>query len=85
MLPFLTFWHSVKGCCSFQHYFTAGNADIHTFLEFCLLAFCTILVQSLWLLSHLTVVETMASSERGMDLAAMTIINSRKKIGQAKD
>ena len=36
-----------------------------------------------WLLSHITIIEKMASSERGMNPVAMTIINPWKKIDLA--
>ena len=39
----------------------------------------TIFFPSHWLLSHITIVETTDSSERGMNLVAMTIINPRKE------
>ena len=39
----------------------------------------TIFFSSHWLRSHITIVETTDSDERGMNPVAMTIINSRKK------
>ena len=45
----------------------------------------TIFFPSHWLLSHMTVVNTMVSGDRGMYSVAMTIINPRKEIGQVRD
>ena len=42
-------------------------------------SFYTVLFESHWLLSHITFVETMDSSKRGMNPVAMTIINPRKE------
>ena len=41
--------------------------------------FRTIFFPSHWLPSHITIVETMDSNERGMNPVAMTIINPRKE------
>ena len=38
-----------------------------------------LITTSHWLLSHITIVETVDSGERGMDPVAMTIINPRKE------
>ena len=54
----------------FLHYFSniaADNALIHAFLEFFLLVLLTIFFTSHWLLSHITIIETMDSSKRGMN------------------
>ena len=40
----------------------------------------TLPLQSCWLLSHVMIVETMGSVERGMNLVTMTIISPRKLI-----
>ena len=37
----------------------------------------TMIFLSHWLLSHVTIIETMDTSERGMNAVAMTIINPR--------
>ena len=37
------------------------------------------------MLSHITIVETMESSESGMNPFAMTVINHQKNIGRAGD
>ena len=53
----------------------AANAPIHIFLEFFLPVLCTILFQSHWLLSYITIVETMDSGEGGTNPVALTITN----------
>ena len=66
----------------FQQYFSyimVASAPIHDFLEFFQPVLYTIFFPSYWLLSQLTIVERMDSSERGMNLVAMTIINLRKE------
>ena len=40
---------------------------------------------SKWLLPHITIIETIVCGERGMNLVAMTIINTYKEIGRADD
>ena len=44
-----------------------------------LLVLRTIFCLGHWMLSHVTIVETMDSGERGMNPVAMTIINPRKE------
>ena len=56
-----------------------GIAPIHAFLEFFLPVLCTILFPSSWLLSHINIVETMDSGERGMNPVTMTIIIPQKE------
>ena len=56
-----------------------ASAPIQTFLEFFKPVLRTIFFQSHWLLSHITIVPTMDSSERGMNPVEMTIINPRKE------
>ena len=66
----------------FQQYFSfiaAASALIHAFLEFFQPVLNTIIFPSHWLLSHVTIVETTDSGERGMNPVAMTIINPRKE------
>ena len=63
---------------SFQQYFNymaAESAPIHSFLKFFLPLLRTIFFPSHCLLSHITIVETTDSGERGMNPVAMTIIN----------
>ena len=63
--------------CCFEHrfiYILAATAPIHAFLK----VLSTIFFPSHWMLSHITIVETMDSSERGMNPTAMTIINPWK-------
>ena len=55
-----------------------ASAPSHTFLQFFEPVLRTIFFPSHWLLSHKTIVKTMASSERGMYPVAMTIINPNK-------
>ena len=45
---------------------------------------CTIFFPSRWLLSHITISETMDIGERGMNPVAITIINFRKEYGPRK-
>ena len=75
-------------CCSmvsntvFQQYFSyivAFSAPIHTFLEFFQQVLRTIFFPSHCLLSHITIVDTMDSSEREMNPVAMAIINLQKE------
>ena len=49
-----------------------AGAPVHAFLDFLNAVLSTIYFPSAWLLSH--IVETMDSSERGMNPVAMTII-----------
>ena len=56
----------------------AASAPAYAFLKF-LPAFHSILFPSHWLLSHIIVAETMDSDKRGMNTAAMTLINPRKE------
>ena len=58
---------------------TAASAPIHAFLEFFLPVLRTMFLASRWLLSHITIVETTESGERGMNPVTMTIINPRKE------
>ena len=50
-----------------------------------LLVLSTIFYSSYWLLSHITVVETMDSAEREINPLLMTFINRRKKNRRAGD
>ena len=64
----------------FQQYFSyimVDSAPIHAFLEVPELR--TIFFPSLWLLSHITSVETQESGDRGMNPVAITIINNWKE------
>ena len=56
----------------------SASAPIHAFLEFFEAVLHTIFFPSHLLLSHITIVKTTDSSERGMNSVAMTIINPRK-------
>ena len=50
----------------------AASALIQAFLGFFLPVLCTIFFPGHWLLSHVTIVETMDSNERGINPVAMT-------------
>ena len=66
----------------FQHYFSyimAASAPIHAFLEFFRPVLCTTFFPHHWLLSHITIAETMNIIERGVDPVAMIIINPQKE------
>ena len=56
-----------------------ASAPIRAFLEFLLPVSCTVFLSSHWLLSHITIVETMDSGERRKNHVTMTIINPRKE------
>ena len=56
-----------------------ASASIQAFLEFLQPVLCTVFFQSHWLLSHITIVKTKDSGEKGMDPVPMTIINPRKE------
>ena len=61
----------------FQHYISyiaVASAPIHTFLEFFLLVLHAIFFASQSLLSHITIIETMDSRERGMNLVAIFLV-----------
>ena len=58
----------------------SASAPIHAFLELPLPVLCTILFPNKWLLSHITIIKTMDSSERGMNPVEMIIINPQKKL-----
>ena len=65
----------------FQQYFSyipAASAPVHAFLEFFLPVLSTIFSPSHWLLSHITIVQTMDSSEREMTPVTMTNIKPQK-------
>ena len=55
-----------------------ASGPISVFLEYILPVFCKISFLRYWLLSHITIVETMDSGEREMNLVTMTIINQKK-------
>ena len=57
----------------------AASAAIHACLEFLQPVLHTIFFPSHWLLSHITIVETTDSSERGTNPVTMTIIDPRKE------
>ena len=66
----------------FEHHFsyiTAASAPIHAFQEFLLLVLRKIFFPSHWLLSHLTIAETVVGGEKGMNHVEMTIINPWKE------
>ena len=66
----------------FQLYFSyiaVASSPIQTFLKFFNQLLCTIFFPSHWLFSHITIVETTDSGERGRNPVAMTIINPRKE------
>ena len=67
--------------CSFQRLISiaVASAVVHAIPVFFLPILRTKFFQSHWLLSSITVVETMDSSERGMDPVAMIIINPQKE------
>ena len=68
--------------CHFQQYFSyivVVNAPIHAFLVLFYPTLWTTFFPNYWLLSDVTPVETMDSSERGMNPVSMTIVNPRKE------
>ena len=56
-----------------------ASAPIHAYLEFFYPVLPTILFPRHWLLSHITIVETTDSGEKGMNPVAMTIIIPQKE------
>ena len=66
-------------------YIAAASAPIHALLELFQPVLRTIFFPSHWLLSHITIVETTDSGERGMNPVAMTIINPQKKYWSSRD
>ena len=65
-------------------YITAASVPIHTFLQFFNPVLRTILLPSHLLISHITIVEAMDSSERGMNPVAMAINSPRKEYWQSQ-
>ena len=66
----------------FQHYFNyiaMINEPIHAFLEFFILALRTIFFPSHRLLSHINIIKTTDSIERGRNPVAMAIISPKKE------
>ena len=61
-----------------------ATAPIHAFLKLFEPVLHTMFFTSHWLLSHITIVKIMNSSERGMNVVAINIIKSVKKTGQAR-
>ena len=61
-------------------YITSTSSPINAFQEFFLTVLRTIFFLSHWLLSHMTIVETIDCDEKGMHPVAMNIINPRRKI-----
>ena len=60
-------------------YIAVTNAAIYTCLKFFLPVLPTIFLLSHWQLSHITIIETMGSSEKGMNPLTLTIINPWKE------
>ena len=56
-------------------YMPTANGHFHAFLEFFLSVVCKILFSNQWLLSQIFIVETIDSSERGLNPVAMTIFD----------
>ena len=63
----------------------AASSPIHAFLEFFSPVLRTIFFPSHWLLSHLNIVETTDSSERGMNPVAVTISNPPKEYWPSRE
>ena len=59
------------------------SASLHTFQEFSFTTIPNNILQSHWLLSPSTTIETMVSYKRGIIPVAMNVIKSWKAIGQA--
>ena len=60
-------------------YITAASTPTHAFLEFFLPVLCKIFFPSHRLLSHITIIKTMDSSERGMNPVPLTINHPGKE------
>ena len=66
----------------FDNILVPSRLQVHLlilFLQFFLPILCAIFFPSHWLLSHITIVETMDNGERGMNPGARTIINPRNE------
>ena len=75
-------WFIVWCLTPFQRYFSytvAASAPMHAFLELFLPVLHKIFFQNHWLDSHISIVDTMDSSERGINPIAMPIVNLRKE------
>ena len=75
---------------SLQHFFSytmAASEPIQAFLECFLPVLCMVFIANHWLLSNITVVETMDNIARDINTVAMTPQSSilRKNIGRAWD
>ena len=66
-------WERVNTVFDIISVISPASAHIQVFIEFFLTALCKIFFLSYWLLSNITNVKTMDSSERGIDPVAMTI------------
>ena len=65
--------------------FISASAPTHACLEFFSPVLCTIFFPSHWQLCHITIVETMDGSERGMNPVATTVINPRKEYWPSRE
>ena len=77
----------MNGLYRFQQYainIASASAPIDAFLEFLKPVLGTIFFLGHWLLSHITIVETMDSGERKLNPAAMTINNPRKEYWESR-
>ena len=70
----LIIWSLTTFSTLFQLY-----CNSHVFQEFFLPLLCTIFFPSNWWLSHITIVETMDNSERGINPVTLTITYSRRE------
>ena len=64
---------------SLNMYIVVASASTDAVLEFFSPVLHTIFFSSHWLLSHITISETMDRGEKGMNLVAMTLINPWKE------
>ena len=72
-------------CFNYFSYIAAVSVSIHVVLEFLLLVLRAVLFPNHELLSHITIVEPVVSSEKGINPVAMNVINSQKEIGRTGD
>ena len=67
-----------------QHYFSyivAGSPPIHVFLEFFLLVpvLCSVFFSNHWLLSFITIIETVVTGKGGMNAVTLTVVSPQEK------
>ena len=75
---------SVMPLETFFSYIVAASASNHAFLEFLLPLLSRVFFPSHWLLSHITIIETMDSDKRGMNPVAMTPQSSERILAKSE-